>query len=136
MTKSIFSKDGRPPKFDNPKDLQKKIDEYIKNPDKRKVVIDGKELEIDTYTITGLCLYCGFSSRQSFYEYEKKPDFTYTIKTARTFIESKYEMNLQSQSCTGSIFALKSMGWNDKEGENKDEPLAESISKLIDRLPD
>jgi len=92
---------GRPPLFKNVKVLQKKIEEYF-NQDNVK------------FTITGLCLFCGFESRQSFYAYEKKKEFTYIIKRARLAIENMYEQQLFSNIHGGAIFALKNMGWEDK----------------------
>ena len=65
-------------------------------------------------TITGLALHLGFCSRQSFYDYESRPEHSYTIKKARTFIEKHYEELLQVGNTTGAIFALKNMGWLDK----------------------
>lgn len=56
----------------------------------------------------------GFESRQSFYDYENKPEFSYIIKTARLYVEAGYEDGLRENNCTGSIFALKNMGWKDK----------------------
>lgn len=67
-------------------------------------------------TITGLALFLGFESRQSFYDYEEKPDFTYIIKVARLRVENQYELRLNNNpSPTGAIFALKNMGWKDKQ---------------------
>jgi hypothetical protein len=74
----------------------------------------GHVVEIPVITISGLVLYLGFCDRQSFYDYEKKPDFSCTIKRARTFIEMEYEHLLRTQSSTGAIFALKNFGWVDK----------------------
>jgi hypothetical protein len=108
---------GRPPKYSKPEELQKKIQEYLNAcPDTRKIIIQrtGETIEIPHPTITGLVLYCGFESRQSFYEYEKKPDFTYTIKRARTFLENIYEKMLLDNP-TGAIFALKNFGWADAQ---------------------
>jgi hypothetical protein len=65
-------------------------------------------------TITGLALYLGFESRQSFYDYEGKEGFSYTIKRARLRIENEYEIKLSGNSVAGSIFALKNLGWKDK----------------------
>lgn len=87
---------GRPPMFRDPKKLSDLIDEYF-------------ELE-EHYTITGLCLHCGFESRQSFYDYEHKPDFAYIVKRARLRIENMYEKSLMGDKVTGPIFALKNMG--------------------------
>ena len=65
-------------------------------------------------TIAGMCYELGFETRQSFYAYEEKPEFSYTVKRIRLFIESQYEENLSGTTPTGSIFALKNMGWKDK----------------------
>lgn len=92
---------GRPPLYDDPDKLINRIGEYFDNNDK--------------YTITGLCLYLGFSSRQSFYDYEERDAFSYIIKRARLVIESMYEEKLITNTPTGAIFALKNMGWIDKQ---------------------
>ena len=107
------------PRFETAKELQTKIDKYFKNcPDKKKIVTKtGSVIEVPILTICGLCLYCGFESRQSFYDYEKRPAFSYTIKRARLFIEKEYEQMLQGQNCTGAIFALKNLGWIDKTSQ-------------------
>ncbi len=57
----------------------------------------------------------GFETRQSFYDYEKRDGFSYIIKRARLFIEKEYEENLSIGNTTGAIFALKNMGWFDKQ---------------------
>jgi hypothetical protein len=94
--------EGRPPLFTFEKDCQKMIDAYF-NENKSKP------------TITGLALYMGFASRQSFYDYEKSGEFSYIIKRARLRIENKYEEALHGTSPTGAIFALKNFGWKDKQ---------------------
>ena len=106
-----MAKVGRPPMFESPEQMQGLIDEYF----------EYIRSENEPATITGLCLYLGFESRQSFYEYGEKKDFTYTIKRARMMIENSYERNLSiANSPTGSIFALKNLGWSDKvEVDNK-----------------
>lgn len=93
---------GRPPLFTFEEDCQKMIDRYFSE-NKTKP------------TITGLALYMGFASRQSFYDYEKSGEFSYTIKRARLRIENKYEEALHGTSPTGAIFALKNFGWTDKQ---------------------
>jgi len=106
---------GRPPKYDNPEELQKAIEDYFKNGinvvDK---IVGDQVVKVPVPTITGLVLHCGFESRQSFYTYEKIPNFSYTIKKARTFIEKHYEELLQTGNTTGAIFALKNFSWSDK----------------------
>lgn len=127
---------GRPRHFDNEKELEEAIAgyfEYIKgetkevdepipprpggsqtgDPKTRKVIIPVREPEVST--ITGLALYIGFESRQSFYDYEKNGEFSYCIKRARLRIETEYEKRLQGNNPAGAIFALKNFGWSDKQ---------------------
>jgi len=109
---------GRPPLFDTAESLQESIDKYFKEGVKVKTVIIGKApnqqtVEIEVPTITGLCRFCGFESRQSFYDYEKREAFSYTVKKARLFIEQHYEEMLQVGNTIGAIFALKNFGWKD-----------------------
>jgi len=128
---------GRPPLFTLAEDLQKLIDgyfEYIKGESKEEdIEVEKKSLtgqlppikvkekiqvlvrRPEPPTITGLALYCNFESRQSFYDYEKNGEFSYTIKRARLRIEMEYEKALHGTSPTGAIFALKNFGWKDKQ---------------------
>lgn len=106
---------GRPPKFESVEDLEKKIDEYF---DSCTIKTDGIGTVIsygDTLTITGLAFHLGFESRQSFYDYEQKQEFSYTIKRARLRVEMFYERRLTGTSPTGAIFALKNFGWKDSQ---------------------
>jgi hypothetical protein len=105
---------GRPPLFNSPEDLQDAIQQYF---DYCKPKIEGGELKSlgESVTITGLALYLGFESRQSFYDYEKHEQYSYIIKKARLKVENEYEKNLFSKNPAGSIFALKNMGWSDKQ---------------------
>jgi len=93
---------GQPPYYDSPEQLEAKVKEYFAT---------EKQL-----TITGLCLFCGFATRQSFYDYEKRPEYSYIVKMARTRIEHYYEKMSQRTDgqVTGPIFALKQFGWTDK----------------------
>lgn len=123
---------GRPPFFESPQDLQNSIDAYFK-----EVADSNNGLKV---TITGLCLHLGFESRQSFYDYEKKPGFTYTIKKARMRIEQAYENNLHGNvgsGVAGSIFALKNMGWSDKqEHEFSGKVAVEQITGMVIKRKD
>jgi hypothetical protein len=91
---------GRPAVYNDPGILQATIEEYFAQ--------EGKK------TITGLAYHLGFESRQSFYDYEKHDEFSYIIKRARLKVETMYEEQLSGTAPTGSIFALKNMGWKDK----------------------
>lgn len=95
---------GRPAHFESPELLSQSIELYFSK----------CEAEKKKPTITGLAYAVGFESRQSFYDYEDKPEFSYTIKRARLFVESTYEESLRESNPAGSIFALKNFGWRDK----------------------
>ena len=104
------------PFFETPEELQEKVDSYFKEcPDKKTIVAGDKIIEVPNPIISGLAYYLGFESRQSFYDYEKRDAFSYTIKRARLRIEMQYELNLSFANCTGSIFALKQFDWKDKQ---------------------
>lgn len=110
---------GRPPVFKDAPELDGKIQEYFSEGVKKKKVVVGRPPnqsieEIPVPTITGLAYYLGFESRQSFYDYEKNEDFSYSIKRARLFIEVEYEEQLQQGNTIGAIFALKNFGWKDQ----------------------
>jgi len=93
--------------FDSAEELQEKIDSYIElctDPDNPKPM-----------SYTGLAYHLGFASRQSIWEYSKRKDeFSLPIKRAMLRIEQYYEEGLSGRSPTGSIFALKNRGWEDK----------------------
>jgi len=110
---------GRPPFFKSARALKSKINQYF-NDSLPEEIKDEETGNVFTkyprpLTITGLCLYLGFESRQSFYAYEQKEEFSYIIKRARLVIESMYEEGLHYKSPVGSIFALKNMGWFDRQ---------------------
>lgn len=137
---------GRPPEFKNVEELTQKIHEYFNNGVKTRSIVIGhgatKRIEeLPVPTISGLALYLGFASRQSFYDYEKNENFSYTIKKARLFIETEYEEQLQVGNSTGAIFALKNLGWQDKsevinKNLNSKELTDDEISKLSKELDD
>lgn len=109
---------GRPPKFETEEELDEKVQMYFLEGVKQRTFILGKaphqySITVPVPTITGIAIYLGFESRQSFYDYEKIPEFSYTIKRARLFIENEYEEMLTHGNTTGAIFALKNFGWKD-----------------------
>lgn len=112
-----MAKRGPKVKHPNALAMQKKIDAYFNGGAyKRKVITNlGEEVETPTPTISDLCLYLGFTSRQSFYDYEKREGYTDIIRRARLMIEREYEMKLHGPNPTGAIFALKNFGWSDKQ---------------------
>lgn len=117
-TKKKANPVGRPPFFRSAKEIETKVDEYFESLIVKEKDEDTGEM-VESYTkpptITGLALFLGFVSRQSFYEYKEKPEFTYTIKRARLRVEQVYEQHLFSKTPAGAIFALKNLGWSDKQ---------------------
>lgn len=127
---AVGNNGGQPPLYENAIDLQTDIENYfiyIQGESKKETQMitskDGsiQEVEVDVWirrpepeTVTGLALFLGFESRQSLYDYQKKIEYSYLIKRARLRIENAYEKNLHYDKNTGSIFALKNMGWIDK----------------------
>lgn len=105
---------GAPPKFETAQQLYDKADEYFTWIKGEKDDKGGWIREPEPPTITGVTLFLGFESRQSFYDYSEKGDFSYALKKIRTRVENRYEQNLHANNPTGSIFALKNMGWKDK----------------------
>jgi hypothetical protein len=111
---------GRPLIFSTSEELEECINNYFNGEMRIKtIIVGGFPQKVPVPTITGLAIHLGFESRQSLYDYEKREEFSYTIKRARLFIEREYEEQLQVGNTTGAIFALKNMGWKDKtEVEN------------------
>jgi hypothetical protein len=109
----VINLGGRPPLFEDPKVLEDQIEAYFNDPDHEYQEVGDTIWQKKPITITGLALWLGFESRQSFYDYEKHDKFSYIIKKARLRVEQEYEAKLSRNNPTGSIFALKNMGWKD-----------------------
>lgn len=92
---------SRPPFFDNVEEMQAAIAKFFE--------------EEKQPTISGLALYLGFADRYSLYEYEKKEEFTYTIKRARAYMVAYYEKKVVGGQAAGPIFMLKNFGYSDKQ---------------------
>lgn len=121
-----MSEGGRPLEYETPELLQVKVDEYFEwikgefhyeaDPADEANDIKIYDRSPEPATITGLCLFLGFESRQSFHDYGKREKFSYTIKKARLRVENHYEISLYySKAPAAQIFALKNLGWDDKQ---------------------
>lgn len=101
---------GRPPKFKTAEEMEEAIDAYFSECDEKS----------KPYTITGLAIACGFESRQSIFDYSKKPEFSYTLKKAKMKVEEFLEQRLLENAPTGTIFNLKNnFGWKDKTEQDQ-----------------
>lgn len=96
---------GRPRKIASPEDMDRLVDEYC----------ERQEARDKPKTLTGLILYLGLASRQSLDEYKAYDGFPDSVKRAKAVIENSYEERLHGNSPAGAIFALKNMGWSDRQ---------------------
>lgn len=142
---AIGNKGGRPPLYESPEQLAKAIDEYFEwiqgeYKDVEFVTRDEETGETKTVkrrewlrqpeyaTITGLTLYLGFSHREALLDYEKKQEFSASIKRGKTRVEFEYEKRLHGDKNVGAIFALKNFGWKDKtEVDNQGKMIIEIV---------
>lgn len=128
MGREVYSNGGKPPLYQTPEEMLEKVEEYFQRIkggrfDTGQIVIneDGDMEKVyenvpkEPATITGLCLFLGFKSRQSFYDHAKIKNFEPVIEYAKLRIENRYEVALmESKNPTGAIFVLKNMGWRDR----------------------
>ena len=82
-------------------------------------------------TISGLALHLGFESRAGFEDYERNGEFANTLKRARLRVEAGYEKTLLT-SVSGAIFALKNMGWLDRETAAPDDDDQNLYVRIVD----
>ena len=99
----VENKRGRPLKFKSREELQKAVDGYF--------VMCEKDGEPET--LTGLALALD-TTRETLLDYEKRDEFSDTVKRAKLRIENAYEKRLIVRGNGGDIFALKQFGWKDK----------------------
>lgn len=98
---------GRPLKFKTVEELQERINSYFELTPKEEWTITGLAYHLDTY-------------RQTLLNYEERDEFLDAIKKAKLKVENGYEIDLKKNGRTGTIFALKNFGWQDKtETESK-----------------
>lgn len=120
---------GRPPMFESPEQMQELIDAYFKECD-GKPLLDkdgvpirnkyGKIIKDDRkpYTVTGLALALGFTSRQALLNYEGKSEFVDTVKRAKARVERYAEERLfDKDGSNGAKFSLANnfKGWSEKQ---------------------
>jgi len=93
---------GRPALYKTPEDLKAAVDDYV------------AKTTVAERTVTGLVIHLGFNSRHAFYrQKERGEEFLNIVSYAKLFVENSYEISLRGTAATGSIFALKNMGWRD-----------------------
>lgn len=115
---------GSPPMYSDPLEMERICNNYFSWCDSQtKTVIKGKDTKIlyKPYTISGLTLALGFSSVQSLLDYEKKPQFSDIIKTAKLRVFNWTEEKAANNEIN-PIFAMFSLkcnaGWVEKQEIN------------------
>jgi len=109
---------GKAPIISSPEELNEKINEYFADTSRKM-------------TVAGLCEFLGFESRQSFYDYEKREGYSYTIKRARLKIERYYEEKLLTPSIqTGCIYMLNTLGYDKTRNLEPEYPKKPDLSQL------
>lgn len=112
---------GRPRIYQSVEEIDEVIEDY-----KTQCLIDGKRP-----TVTGATMHLGFCDKTTLYDYRDREEFSHSIKSLLLFVENGYEQALHGNSVTGSIFALKNMGWKDKtETEHSGKMQIEQITGM------
>ena len=96
---------GRPRLIQSPAELEDRTDTYFAM----------CAAENRPPTVTGLALALGLSSRESLDEYGRRSEFSDSVKRAKSLVAAAYEERLWGNTPAGAIFALKNMGWSDKQ---------------------
>lgn len=110
--------EGRPPKYTDLETFQRKIDEYFEScwVDKVTEVMDKEgnctmstvRYQNRPYTIMGLVLALGLTSRKSLLDYQGREEFCNAVKKAKTKVEMCVEEYLfNAKNAAGPIFWLK-----------------------------
>lgn len=116
---------GRPKIYNSVEELEKDIEEYFKDCDKKK----------KPYTISGLAYFLDMD-RKTLLNYSKNEDFFPTIKKAKLKIESQLEECLyRLGNNSGVIFNLKNnYGWKDNNDEEKTNTKNGIMEDLVEAL--
>jgi hypothetical protein len=118
---------GRPRKYETAKAFKTKCSEYFEKGGRK--TSSGDRL----YTVSGLCIYLRIC-RDTLCEYEKRPEFSDTIKNAKQRIENCIEeLSLIGEiDKTTSIFNLKyNFRWRDKEEQQAADNAGELAGAVI-----
>lgn len=103
---------GRPRKIESPEEMLRLVDDYLESclPD------EAAGRQGSPITLTGMIRYLGLSGRESLARYGERPEFSDAVKRARLAVEADYERRLDREKApVGAIFALKNMGWSDRQ---------------------
>lgn len=127
---------GRPLKYNDPQELQHKIDAYFEYCDNYVVIDDeGNEKPAPKpYTVSGLARWLDIDT-ETLRLYQVREEFLGTVKAAKQRIEEQLEEGLLTKKqVTGHIFNLKNnYGWKDRHDITTDDK--ELPTPLLHALP-
>jgi len=130
---SIGNNGGHPPHYKTPKELTKKIAEYLEWEDTKKrpdsYSNDGKGV----YTLSGCALFLGFATRQSFDDQGKRgTEYSDIINRFRLFMTDWNEKKLYwGGTFNGSLIWLKNHGGYSDEVQSKIESIVTNVTTQI-----
>lgn len=108
---------GREPFFATPEEFSESFYDYCEKCDETG----------EKPTIPALAWHLGFASKQSIYDYAKKPEFEYIVGRCKLFCEKFFADQLANgRGDAGVIFALKQFGWSDKQEIEHSEKVVDS----------
>jgi hypothetical protein len=113
----VINKGGRPPVYKTPEEMQEVIDRYFETTKSPVIHKNGVEYIPGPYTMTGLAIALGFTSRQALWNYEGKEGFVDVVARARARVIEYAEGRLYDKDgSNGAKFALGNFndGWSDK----------------------
>ncbi len=96
---------GKQQLVESPEELERRVDGYFEQCKKDET----------PPTFTGLLLHTGLKTKQRLSDYGQREEFAEVVEYARARMQEVYEQNLHGPNPTGSIFALKNMGWSDRQ---------------------
>lgn len=120
---------GRPPLYNDPNVMAQKLAEYLDYEDKFK----GTKHK-GLYTLEGACLFLGFATRDSMYDYEKKsPEFSYVVSRFKLFLTHWNAQKLYwGPTFSGSQFWLKNWGgYKDETEQNVKQTVTQVQPQVI-----
>ena len=137
---------GRPRKFNSVAEMEEAIEEYFFKCDARTTPTPIKDIGVidvpnpEPYTIQGLAVHIGLTT-EGMLEYEKRPEFSSTVKEAKARVEANKVVNMLDGKGFGAgyIFDLKhNHGWKDKQEVEHSGGVGVTISEqgraFVDRI--
>lgn len=95
---------GRPRLYDSPAQFDEAVDAYY-----QKVMVTAGE----PLTLTGMCLFMGFSGRDAMFRYATYEGFLHSVTRARTLIEYGYEKTVLMDKNNAAARLMTCIGGDD-----------------------